>query len=40
VRAGDAAGAGEAQAQAELDAMVAQWGVTPYLQGLLADARG
>jgi SAM-dependent methyltransferase len=43
VRVGDAgtASAGaRAQAQAELDAMLEQWHVTPYLQGLLTDARG
>jgi hypothetical protein len=31
--------AGEAQARAELDAMVDEWRVTPYLQTLLDDAR-
>jgi SAM-dependent methyltransferase len=40
VRAADGGGTGAAQAQAELDAMLAEWHVTPYLQGLLADARG
>ena len=34
------AAAGAVQARAELDAMLGQWQVTPYLQGLLADARG
>ena len=44
VRSGDEGGAGgataAAQAQAELDAMLEQWHVTPHLQGLLADDRG
>ena len=40
VRPGDGGEAGAAQARAELDAMLAEWRVTPHLQGLLADARG
>ena len=40
VRATDGVEAGAAQARTELDAMLEEWRVTPYLQGLLADARG